>query len=34
MIKYGPSVRAYTKLTKSQNKESTSFMDYIEFTKN
>lgn len=34
LIKYGPSIRAYTKLLKSQNKDTISFMDYLEFTKN
>ena len=33
-IKYGPTIKVYTKLVKSTVKDSTSFMDYLEFVKN
>lgn len=34
MIKYGPSIRAYTKIVKSQTKDSTLFNDQFQFLKN
>ena len=32
-IKYGPTIRTFTKPAKCQAKDSVSFLDYIEFTK-
>lgn len=34
LIKYGPLIKVFTKVLKSTNKESVSFMDYLEFIKN
>jgi hypothetical protein len=34
MVKYGPSIRAYTKIIKSQVRDSATFMDNFEFLKN
>ena len=34
MLKYGPTIRVFTKMLKSTVKDSTSFMDYLEFVKN
>lgn len=34
LIKYGPLIKVYSKVIKSMNKESVSFMDYLEFMKN
>lgn len=34
MIKYGPNIKIFSKILKSQVKDSVSFMDYLEFIKN
>lgn len=34
VIKYGAAIKVYTKVLKSTNKESVSFLDYLEFLKN
>ena len=34
LVKYGQSIKTMSKIVRSTNKESVSFMDYLEFMKN